>query len=152
MPCLQQIEALPVAKHTMQVVVTDPKRLTKDLRDVYIRGTLDGVDFMGRPGGLSGGRRRPAPRLSASAIVRYAIHLGAEASRRVQQPSIVALPEKAGTTDADRLKAARGDMTRQECATAAGLKDESSVRNVETRGMRLAGKLLVWVEAQESGR
>jgi hypothetical protein len=55
-------------------------------------------------------------------------------------------------TDAERLIRARGSMTRAECARAAGLSDESSVRNVEspTRGMLLAGRLRAWVAQQEA--
>ena len=55
-------------------------------------------------------------------------------------------------TAADRLRAARGTMTRAECAHAAGLNDESSVRNVEARGMALGGRLLAWVVSVEAGR
>lgn len=52
--------------------------------------------------------------------------------------------------EAERLIRARGAMSRGECARAAGLLDESSVRNVEKRGMPLRGRLLAWVEQQEA--
>jgi hypothetical protein len=65
---------------------------------------------------------------------------------------VVTPPAPMVRSDAERLIRARGTMTRAECARAAGLKDESSVRNVEspTRGMALAGRLRAWVEQQEA--
>lgn len=116
---------------------------------VYARGMVEGVDFMARSGSARSGMRQPAPRLSRSAIIRQAIKYGAESCAGAMRVTVPALPERTGTTDANRLIAARGTMTRQECARAAGLKDESSVRNVESRGMALAGKLRAWVESVE---
>lgn len=123
----------------------------EDLRAVYIRGQIDGIDFMARPGGLRG-RKRPAAKFSVSRLVQVAVAYGGAACRAAVLPVAPALPATTSTADAARLKAARGTMTRAECARAAGLKDESSVRNVESRGMKLAGKLLAWVESVEAGR
>ena len=91
-------------------------------------------------------------KLSRSKIIDAAIAYGAQASAAALLPVTPALPETTGSADADRLIRARGSMTRADCARAAGLKDESSVRNVEspTRGMKLAGKLLAWVESIEA--
>ncbi len=123
-----------MAKQIACIVVT-PDMLA-DLVTVFTRGVLDGATY------THGGK------LSRSAIIRDAVKRGAE-SCAVIPPRIVALPERAGAADADRVKAARGKMTRAECARAAGLKDESSVRNVEARGMPLRGALLAWVVARE---
>ncbi len=139
------------AKDTIHFALEPGAReaLIEDLREVFIRGTLDGVDFMSRAGALRK-TRAPAPRLSRSKIITQAIRYGAEACRGALLPVTPALPATTGTVDADRLKAARGAMSRAECARVAGLKDESSVRNVESRGMRLAGRLLAWVSEREA--
>ncbi len=77
-------------------------------------------------------------------------------SRRVDGVDYVDEPEPNAArvakspTDAERLIKARGAMSRGECARAAGLADESSVRNVEKRGFALGGRLLAWVERQEA--
>ena len=124
-----------MAKQTACIVVT-PDMLA-DLVVVFGRGVIDGADY------TRGGK------LSRSAIIRDAVKRGA-ASCAVIPPSVIALPERAGSADADRLRAARGDMSTGECAKAAGLKDGASVRNVENKGMPLRGALLAWVETREA--
>jgi hypothetical protein len=62
----------------------------------------------------------------------------------------VAKPKARSTPDALRMIRARGKRTRAECAILAGLKDESSVRNVEARGFKLGGRLLAFVVQQEA--
>ncbi len=71
----------------------------------------------------------------------------------VEKPAAKLTPPRATTndaTDALRVIRARRGRSRGECARLAGLLDESSVRNVEKRGMPLRGRLLAWVEQQEA--
>jgi hypothetical protein len=69
----------------------------------------------------------------------------------VNKPAAKSTRAKASTTsDATRVIRARRGRSRGECARLAGLKDESSLRNVEKRGMPLAGRLKAWVEQQEA--
>jgi len=106
-----------------------------------LRANAEGIDL----------RRHGA--LSKSKVIRTAIRFGYEASvERMRQPAPVALPEKAGTADADRLRAAMGTMAPIEVCRAAGLKDSASIRNVVNKGAALAGKLLAWVESREAAR
>ncbi len=125
-----------------------------DLAAIFARGMIDGVDFMTRskcpfPRGKG---RNPAPRISLSAVVRHGLRVAAEQARGVTASGVTALPERTGTVDADRLRAARGTMSTQACAEAAGLADGASVRNVENKGAPLRGRLLTWVEGVEAGR
>ncbi len=123
-----------MAKASIHFAVTPD--VMANLVTVFARGTMEGVDYM-RHG-----------KASRSALLRDAIERGAK-SCAVTLSVAAALPERTGTADADRLKAAQGKMTDAACANAAGLKDESSVRNVR-RGMALKGKLLTWVEQREA--
>lgn len=141
-----------MAKHTIQLVVNDPDALRAALFPVFAHGTRRGVDFMTRstcpfPRGKG---RNPAPKLSYSAVVYYAIACGIRACAAAEATGVTALPERAGSADADRLRAAMGTMTPIEVCRAAGLKDSASVRNVTRKGAPLAGKMLLWVEAREA--
>ncbi len=139
-----------MAKDTINFSLGPGERdaVVADLRDIFIGGSLQGVDF--RP--LRRGNQRTRSGESRSRLITWGLHVAALACRKELVPPAPALPETTGTTDADRLIRARGSMTRAECARAAGLKDESSVRNVEspTRGMKLAGRLLAFVESIEA--
>lgn len=137
-----------MAKHTIQLVVKDPVALEAALFPVFVAGTREGRDFRLPHVKAANGE----PKQSRSAILRYAIERGVRACIAEDGPTVPALPETTASADAARVIAARGTMTRAECARAAGLKDESSVRNVEARGMALAGKLRAWVESVEAGR
>jgi hypothetical protein len=68
------------------------------------------------------------------------------------KPPAVVKAKTRSTPDALRMTRARGKRTRAACAALAGLKDESSVRNVEKRGFALGGRLLAWVEQQEANQ
>lgn len=137
-----------MAKDTINFSLGPGERDTvvANLRDIYVSGTMQGVDFRPR----RRGNERPRSGESRSRLMVYALHVAAVACRKDLVPVAPALPETTSSGDADRLKAARGTMSRGECARAAGLKDESSVRNVESRGFALKGRLLAWVESVEA--
>jgi hypothetical protein len=137
------------AKDTMHIV-TSPA-VVADLRAVYVRAMIEGVDLTVQPRRLRGCPLPPRV-LSKSALVRQAIHYGAEASRTAALPVAPALPQTSLSTDAARMVAARGSMSRAAVALAAGMASEASVRRVESGTFALAGKLKVWVESQEAGK
>ena len=137
------------SKDTMHIVVGVGAK--EDLRDVFIRASLDGVDLTYQPRCLPG-KAPPRRKLSASMLARQAFHYAAVACRAAVMQVAPALPEKAGSADADRLRSAMGKLEPIEVCRAAGLKDGASIRNVVNKGAKLAGKLLAWVESQEASK
>lgn len=134
-----------MAKHTIQLVVKDPVALEAALFPVFAAGMREGRDF--RMPHVKADD--PKPKQSRSAIVRYAIERGIRACLAEDSQGVTALPEKAGTADADRLRAAMGEMAPIEVCRAAGLADGASIRNVVNKGAPLRGRLLAWVEMRE---
>lgn len=128
-----------MAKYSIHFATTPAT--VDNLRACVARAVLEGVD-LNRHG-----------KLSRSRIIDTAIRYGEEASAAaLRPPAPVALPEKTGSVDADRLRAAMGTMTPIDVCRAAGLKDGASIRNVVNKGAALAGKLRAWVESQEAGQ
>ncbi len=125
-----------MAKDSIHFAVTP--EVHNGLRVIFARGMVDGKDFThyGKP--------------SRSSVVRYAIERAAEVCAMPIAAAPVALPERTGTVDADRLRAAMGTMTPKRVCDAAGLADGASIRNVVNKGAPLRGKLLAWVEQREA--
>ena len=125
------------SKYIARASIPDPYEFRAHLGAVFARAAQDGVHFAAGKG-------------SGSALLRLAVNWGAKYAATSHVKAIVALPQTTATADADRLKAAMGTMAPIEVCRAAGLKDGASIRNVVTKGMPLAGKLLAWVESQEA--
>ncbi len=119
--------------------IPDPEKFKAHLGGVFARAASEGI-------GISAGKG------SGSALLRLAVEWGAKYAETSSVKAIVALPERAGSVDADRLRAAMGKMEPIEVCRAAGLKDSASIRNVVNKGAALAGKLKTWVERQEAGK
>jgi hypothetical protein len=119
--------------------IPDPEKFKAHLGAVFARAVREGIHISAGKG-------------SGSALLRLAVEWGAKYAESSPVKAIVALPERTGSVDADRLRAAMGTMTPIEVCRAAGLKDSASIRNVTNKGAALAGKLRAWVENQEAGK
>lgn len=121
-----------MAKDTINFAVTPEVRA--DLLIVFGRGMLDGQNF----------RRHGKP--NRSSVLRYAIK---EAARACAAPVAVvaALPEKAGATDTDRLKAAmaREGLTNATLGALLGV-SRDVVKNA-VRGLPMGLALRTWLAA-----
>ena len=135
-----------MAKDTIHFSLVPNSRdtLIADLHDVFLSGTMSGVDF--RPLRRKKGESR-------SRLIQYAIARGGAACRAERISTALALPETTSNTDADRLAramTAAGFTSPKALALHLGYADKASVQNVKTKGMKLCGALKAWVESIEA--
>lgn len=128
------------SKHTINFAADE--KTVDNLRDVVTHAMIEGVDLNAHG------------RLSRSKIIREAIRRGSMWSKAALTPVVPALLATTSSADADRLVRAMdgaGITSPKALAESLGYKDKASVQNVKTKGMKLSGRLLEWVERMEAG-